>query len=157
VRSFPASPRYVGQPPVFRMLPSSLLSARGYAMRRCWKNWPHAMWTMSPHSSLWLTSVPEPPRAVLGTRHHRWRLQRRVTRMSSPRAEAGRKRKSKNHGHEKPQFAISVATATAGGQVERGKRPRHQGYIGDTCPVHPKSCHQAADCREIIKLARSCT
>jgi hypothetical protein len=72
-------------------------------MRRCWKNWPHAMWTMSPHSSLWLTSVPEPPSAVLGTRHHRWRLPRRATWMSSPRAEAGRKRKArttamKSHG-----------------------------------------------------------
>jgi hypothetical protein len=67
----------------------------------------------------------------------------------------GRKKKrSKNHGHEKPRFAVSVAAATAGGQGERDKHPRPQGYSGDTCPVHPKSRHQVADCYEIIKLAR---
>jgi hypothetical protein len=65
-----------------------------------------------------------------------------------------KKKKSKNRGHEKPRFAVSVAAATAGGQGERGKRPWPQGYSGDTCPVHPKSHHRAADCREIIKLAR---
>jgi hypothetical protein len=65
-----------------------------------------------------------------------------------------KKKKSKNHDHEKPRFAVSVAAATAGGQGERDKHPRPQGYSGDTCPVHPKSCHRAADCREIIKLAR---
>jgi hypothetical protein len=65
-----------------------------------------------------------------------------------------KKKKSKNHGHEKPRFAVSVAAATAGGQGERDKRPRTQGYSGDTCPVHPKSRHRAADCREIIKLAQ---
>jgi hypothetical protein len=65
-----------------------------------------------------------------------------------------KKKKSKNHGHEKPWFAVSVAAATAGGQGERGKRPCPHGYNGDMCPVHPKSRHRAADCREIIKLAR---
>jgi hypothetical protein len=65
-----------------------------------------------------------------------------------------KKKRNKNHGHEKPQFAVSVAAAAAGGQGERSKRPRPQGYSGDTCPVHPKSHHRAADCREIIKLAR---
>jgi hypothetical protein len=41
----------------------------------------------------------------------------------------GRKKKrSKNHGHEKPRFAVSVAAATTGGQGERDKRPRPQGY-----------------------------
>jgi hypothetical protein len=66
----------------------------------------------------------------------------------------GRKKKrNKNHGHEKPWFAVSVAGAAARDQGERSKRPRPQGYSGDTCPVHPKSRHRAADCREIIKLA----
>jgi hypothetical protein len=51
------------------------------------------------------------------------------------------KKKSKNHGHEKPRFAVSVAAATAEDQSERGKRPWPQGYSGDTCPVHPKSRH----------------
>jgi hypothetical protein len=67
----------------------------------------------------------------------------------------GRKKKrNKNHGHEKPRFAISVAAAAAGSQGERSKRPWPHGSNGDTCPVHPNSRHHAADCREIIKLAR---
>jgi hypothetical protein len=67
----------------------------------------------------------------------------------------GRKKKrNKNHGHEKPQFAVSVAAAATGDQCERSKHPRPQGYSGDMCPVHPKSRHRATDCREIIKLAR---
>jgi hypothetical protein len=65
-----------------------------------------------------------------------------------------KKRRNKNHGHEKPQFAVSVVAATAGSQGERSKRPRPQGRSGDTCLVHPNSRHRAADCREIIKLAR---
>jgi hypothetical protein len=73
--------------------------------------------------------------------------------MSSPRAEAGRKR-NKNHDHKKSWFTVSVAAAAAGGQGERSKHPRPQGYGGDTCPVHPKSRHRAVDCCEIIKLAR---
>jgi hypothetical protein len=67
----------------------------------------------------------------------------------------GRKKKrNKNHGHEKPRFAVSVVVAATGDQGERSKCPRPQGYDGDMCPVHPKSRHRAADCREIIKLAR---
>jgi hypothetical protein len=63
-----------------------------------------------------------------------------------------KKKRNKNHGHEKPQFAVSVAAA--GCQGERSKRPRPQGSSGGKCPVHPNSRHRAADCREIIKLAR---
>jgi hypothetical protein len=65
-----------------------------------------------------------------------------------------KKKRNKNRGHEKPQFAASVAAATAGGQGEHNKRPWLQESSGGTCPVHPNSCHRAADCREIIKLAR---
>jgi hypothetical protein len=67
----------------------------------------------------------------------------------------GRKKKrNKSHGREKPRFAVLVAAAVARGQGKRSKRPRPQGDNGDTCPVHPKSRHRAADCHEIIKLAR---
>jgi hypothetical protein len=76
--SFPASPRYVGQSPVSRML-----------------RWPRMMWITSPHSLPWLTNAPEPPRAVLGTRYHRPRLPEWAARMSSPRAEARRKRETR--------------------------------------------------------------
>jgi hypothetical protein len=67
----------------------------------------------------------------------------------------GRKKtRNKNHGHEKPRLAVSVAATAVGRQGKRSKRPRPQGSSGDTCPVHPNSRHRAADCREIIKLVR---
>jgi hypothetical protein len=44
-------------------------------------------------------------------------------------------------------------TAT-GGRNERNKRPRPQGGNNGSCPVHPNSRHSAAECREIIKLAK---
>jgi hypothetical protein len=34
------------------------------------------------------------------------------------------KKRNKNHGHEKPRFAISVAAAATGDQGERSKHPR---------------------------------
>jgi hypothetical protein len=42
----------------------------------------------------------------------------------------------------------------AGGRGDRNKRSRPQGGNSGTCPVHPNSRHSAADCREIIKLAK---
>jgi hypothetical protein len=66
----------------------------------------------------------------------------------------GRKKKrNKNYGHEKSRLAISVDAATRS-RGERSKRPRPQGSSSDACPLHPNSRHRAADCREIIKLAR---
>jgi hypothetical protein len=79
-------------PPYLGYFHHHCFSARGYVMKRCWRNWPRMMWTTSPHSSPWLTNVPEPPRVVLGTRRHRLGLPRRAARMLSPRAAARRKR-----------------------------------------------------------------
>jgi hypothetical protein len=50
-------------------------------------------WRLSPHTSLWPTSAPEPPKAVHGTRHHRPRLPRRVARVSSLRTTKKRRRR----------------------------------------------------------------
>jgi hypothetical protein len=69
-------------------------------MRRCWRSWPRMTWRLSPHSSLWLTSVPEMPRAVHGTRHHRPELPRWVARVPSPRtAKRKRRRTAATRGH----------------------------------------------------------
>jgi hypothetical protein len=51
-------------------------------------------WRLSPHSSLWLTSVPELPRAVHGTRHHRPELPRRVVRAPLLRTAKRRRRRT---------------------------------------------------------------
>jgi hypothetical protein len=66
---------------ILRISDASIITAfrQGYMMRRCWRSWPRMMWTTSPHSLPWLTSAPEPPRAVLGTRYHRPRLPRWTT------------------------------------------------------------------------------
>jgi hypothetical protein len=65
-----------------------------------------------------------------------------------------KKKRNKGRGREKQQVAAPVITAAAGGQGKRNKRSRPQEGNGSTCPVHPNSHHSAADCREIIKLAR---
>jgi hypothetical protein len=69
-------------------------------------------------------------------------------------SQDGKNKKKKNRGHEKPQTAAPVVVAATGGRNERNKRPRPQGGNSGTCPVHPNSRHSAAECREIIKLAK---
>jgi hypothetical protein len=49
--SSPASPRCEVRYLVFSMPPSSQPSDRGYVIRKCWRNWPHMMWRLSPCSS----------------------------------------------------------------------------------------------------------
>jgi hypothetical protein len=64
------------------------------------------------------------------------------------------KKKKKNRGHEKPQFAAPTVVATTRGRGERSKRPRPQGGNSGSCPVHPNARYSASECREIIKLAK---
>jgi hypothetical protein len=66
----------------------------------------------------------------------------------------GKKKKKKNRGHEKPHSATLVVAATTGGRNERNKRPRPQKGNSGSCPVHPNGRHSAAECREIIELAK---
>jgi hypothetical protein len=71
-------------------------------------------------------------------------------------AQGGGKKKKRNkgHGREKRRVAAPVVAAAAGGQGERNKRSWPQEGSSNTWPVHPNSRHSAADCREIIKLAK---
>jgi hypothetical protein len=66
----------------------------------------------------------------------------------------GKKKKKKNRGHEKPHSAALVIAAATGGQNERNKRPRPQRGNSGSCPIHPNGRHSAAECCEIIELAR---
>jgi hypothetical protein len=92
--------RYEGLYLISPMLPSSPLSARGYVMRRCWRSWSCMTWKLSPHSSLWLTSVPELLRAMHGTRHNILELPRRVAWVPSPRTtKRKRRRTAATRGH----------------------------------------------------------
>jgi hypothetical protein len=44
--------------------------------------------------------------------------------------------------------------AATGGQGDRNKCPRPQKGSSGSCPVHPHGRHSAAECREIIDLAK---
>jgi hypothetical protein len=64
------------------------------------------------------------------------------------------KKKKKGRRYERPQStAVVVATAT-GGRGDRNKRPRPQRGNSGSCLVHPNGRHSAAECREIIDLAK---
>jgi hypothetical protein len=47
-----------------------------------------------------------------------------------------------------------VVVAATGGQGDRNKRSRPQKDSSGSCPVHPHGHHSAAECREIIDLAK---
>jgi hypothetical protein len=99
------------------MPPSSRPSDRGYVIRKCWRSWPHMTWRLSPLSSLWLTSAPEPPRAVHGTRPHKLGLPRRVAQAPSPGTAKRKRRALATKGHSLPRWSLQLrpgagATAT---------------------------------------------
>jgi hypothetical protein len=87
-----------------------------------------------------------------GTRHHKPGLPRWVARVPSLRT--AKKKKKKNRGHERPPSAAPIVAAAAGGRSERNKRLWPQRGNSGSCPVHPNSRHSAAECREIIELAK---
>jgi hypothetical protein len=66
----------------------------------------------------------------------------------------GKKKKKKNRGHEKLHYAALVVAAATGGRNERNKRPWPQKGNSGSCPVHPNGHHSAAECHEIIELAK---
>jgi hypothetical protein len=76
-------------------------------MRKCWRSWPHMTWKLSPHSSLWLISAPEPPRAVHGTRPHKPELPSRVARVPSPGTERRKRRRTANTRSRGPPLWLS--------------------------------------------------
>jgi hypothetical protein len=66
----------------------------------------------------------------------------------------GKKKKKKDHDYQKPRSTALVVAATTEGQGDRKKRPRPQRGGSGSCPVHPNGRHSAAECREIIDLAK---
>jgi hypothetical protein len=69
-------------------------------------------------------------------------------------AQDGKKKKKKNCGNEKPHSAALVVAAATGGQGDRSKHPRPPRGNSGTCLVHPNGRHSAAECHEIIDLAK---
>jgi hypothetical protein len=64
------------------------------------------------------------------------------------------KKKKKNRGYKRPQFAAPTVAVADRERGERNKRTRPQGGNSVSCPVHPNAYHSASECREIIKLAK---
>jgi hypothetical protein len=69
-------------------------------------------------------------------------------------AQDGKKKKKRNYGNEKPHSAALVVAAANEGQGDRSKRPWPPRGNGGTCHVHPNGRHSAAECHEIIDLAK---
>jgi hypothetical protein len=66
----------------------------------------------------------------------------------------GKKKKKKDRDYQKSRSTALVVAAATGGQEDRNKRPRPQRGNNDSCPVHSNGRHSAAECREIIDLAK---
>jgi hypothetical protein len=66
----------------------------------------------------------------------------------------GKKKKKKDHDHQKLWSTALVVAAVTGGRGDRNKHPRPQRGNSGSCPVHPNGRHSAAECREIIDLAK---
>jgi hypothetical protein len=64
------------------------------------------------------------------------------------------KKKKKGRGYERLQSTALVVAAATGGQGDCNKHPRPQRGSSGSCPVHPNGRHSAAECREIIDLAK---
>jgi hypothetical protein len=66
----------------------------------------------------------------------------------------GKKKKKKDCDYQRARSTALVVVATTGGRGDRNKRPRPQRGNSGSCPVHPNGRHNAAECREIIDLAK---
>jgi hypothetical protein len=66
----------------------------------------------------------------------------------------GKKKKKKDRDYQKPRSTALVVAAATGGRGDRNKRPRPQRGNSGSCPVHPNGRHSAAECHEIIDLAK---
>jgi hypothetical protein len=65
-----------------------------------------------------------------------------------------KQKKKKDRDYQKPWSTALVVAATTRGQGDRNKRPRSQKGNSGSCPVHPNGRHGAAECHEIIDLAK---
>jgi hypothetical protein len=66
----------------------------------------------------------------------------------------GKKKKKKDRDYQKPRSTALVVAAATGGQGDPNKRPRPQRGGSGSCPMHPNGRHSAAECHEIIDLAK---
>jgi hypothetical protein len=82
--------------------------------------------------------------------------QTRVAQMGGSGAvtQDGKKRRRRTAATRSRRLLLRSSQPRLGGRNKRNKRPRPQGGNSGSCPMHPNSRHSAAECREIIKLAK---
>jgi hypothetical protein len=66
----------------------------------------------------------------------------------------GKKKKKKDRDYQKPRSTALVVAATTRVRGDHNKCPRPQRGNSGSCPVHPNGRHSAAECLEIIDLAK---
>jgi hypothetical protein len=66
----------------------------------------------------------------------------------------GKKKEKRDCDYQKSRSTALVVAVATGGQGDRNKRPWPQRSNSGSCPVHPNGRHSAAECREIIDLAK---
>jgi hypothetical protein len=65
-----------------------------------------------------------------------------------------KKKTKKDRDYQRPRSIALVVAAMTGGQDDRNKRPRPQKGNSGSFPMHPNGRHSAAECREILDLAK---
>jgi len=123
------SPR-CGEPfPVSPMRPSSPPSDKEYVTRRCSRSWQHTTSRVLLRFTAWPTNVPEPLRAVHGTRPFRMGLPNPVALESPPRAAPRRRRRivaARSHCRElrSQQHPLGVGIPRPSAQGSKGETAR---------------------------------
>jgi hypothetical protein len=122
-------------------------------MRRCWRNWRRMTWKPSLRSLLWPTNVPELPRAVHGTRHHRPESPRRVAQVPPPRAATTtRRRTTVTIGHSLllrlPQLRLGAGTSATSAHGNREVTVGHALSIPTVATV-PRNAERSSSSRSV--------
>jgi hypothetical protein len=111
-------------------------------MKKCWRSWPRMTWRLSPHSSLWPTSAPEPPRAELGTRPHKLGMPSRVARVPSPGTIKRNRRVAATRSRSQPlwssQLRLGAGATATNAHGHRGVTTAHALYT-PTVAIAPRS------------------
>jgi hypothetical protein len=115
------------------MLLSSRPSDREYVMKKCWRNWPHMTWELSPCSSLWPTNAPELPRAVHGTRPHKLELPSRLARGPSSGTERRKRRRTTTTRSRGPPLWWSRQRPEAGATATNARDRRRVAAVHALC------------------------
>jgi hypothetical protein len=151
--------------------------------RKCWRSWPCMTWIPRISDAFIITTfrqgvhdekmleklathdmetVPTlfalADKCARAAEGHAWHLAPQTGTAQSGGSGAvrrnGKKKKKKDRDFQRSWSTALVVAAATGGRGDHNKRPRPQRGNSGPCPVHPNGRHNAAECREIIDLAK---